>query len=757
MSLASNDTHTFFSTCPKGLEGLLVSELAHLGGQNLRETVAGVYFDASIETAYRVCLWSRLANKVLLPLASFPVDSQEALYDAVRQLPWQEHLSPSGSLLVDFVGTNEAIRNTQFGAVKVKDAIVDCLRDLSGERPSVAKRDPDLRVNARLSKNQVALSIDFSGESLHKRGYRVKQGSAPLKENLAAAILLRAGWPEIAAQGGALLDPMCGSGTLLIEAAFMAADIAPGLARASFGFERWLNHRNDIWLQLREEAHQRRRLGLARVNLPEIRGYDADVKVIRAAEDNIAAAGLDEWLRVSRKELAGFTLPTHAPIKPGLIVCNPPYGERLGEIESLKLLYAHLGERLRNGFQGWRAAIFTGNPELGKQMGLRAEKKYKLFNGTIASEVLLFAIDTEAFVQSRVEQDARFGQDQEARAKAEVKAEQAAREEQAQALTPGAQMLVNRLQKNLKQLDKWARKNGVNAYRLYDADMPEYAAAIDIYRGQGASDKCEKTLVHVQEYAAPKSVDEERAAQRFAEIQLAVPYALHVPASQVSYKQRRRNKGTSQYEKLAEQPVGELLTMEEGGARLLVNLWQYLDTGVFLDHRPVRDLIASQVKDKRFLNLFCYTATASVRAAKAGARFTLSVDMSNTYLHWARKNLALNGLSEARNRLEQADCLQWLEENNQQFDVILLDPPSFSNSKRMDDVLDVQRDHVNMIHQAMRALDEKGTLVFSNNLRSFKLDEAALSAYAIEDVTGRTIDEDFKRNPRIHQCWLIRH
>src|SRR5690606_3461088 len=215
----------------------------------------------------------------------------------------------------------------------------------------------------------------------------------------------------------------------------------------------------------------------------------------------------DEWLRVSRKELAGFTLPTHAPIKPGLIVCNPPYGERLGEIESLKLLYAHLGERLRTGFQGWLAAIFTGNPDIGNQRGLRAEKKYKLFNGTIASEVLLFAIDTEAFVQSRVEQDARFGQDQEARAKAEVKAEQAAREEQAQALTPGAQMLANRLQKNLKQLDKWARKNGVNAYRLYDADMPEYAAAIDIYRGQGASDKREKILVHVQEYAAPKSVD----------------------------------------------------------------------------------------------------------------------------------------------------------------------------------------------------------------------------------------------------------
>lgn len=749
----------YFSSCPKGLEGLLATELVDLGASSIRETVAGVYFEGSLETAYRVCLWSRLANKVLLPLASFSVKSQEDLYDGVRKLPWQDHLSPTGTLLVDFIGMSDVIRNTQFGAVKVKDAIVDCLRDFSGDRPSVAKRDPDLRINARLSKDKLILSIDLSGDSLHRRGYRVKQGSAPMKENLAAGILLRAGWPAIAAEGGALLDPMCGSGTLLVEAALIAADIAPGLSRVSFGFERWLKHRADVWQKLRTEAHQRRTDGLAKP-LPEIRGYDADLSVIRAAEENIISAELDHWLRATRKELAEFKKPTHTPIEFGLIVCNPPYGERLGEIESLKLLYAHLGERLRNEFQGWRAAIFTGNPELGKQMGLRAEKKYKLFNGTIASELLLFAIDAPAYVQSRVEQDARFGKDQHERELAEARAQTSARQEQGAALSNGAQMLVNRLQKNLKQLTKWANKNDVSCYRLYDADMPEYSAAIDIYRGSvsGSNTNREDALyVHVQEYAAPKSVDEERAAQRFAEIEQAVPYALNVPVHHVSYKQRRRNKGTLQYEKLSEQPTGDLLTVIEGNSRLHVNLWQYLDTGLFLDHRLVRNKIAELAKDKRFLNLFCYTATASVRAAMAGARYTVSVDMSNTYLNWARKNFALNGLSEARNRLEQADCMRWLEDNTQQFDLILLDPPSFSNSKRMEDVLDIQLDHVGMIHHAMRALSEEGTLIFSNNLRSFKLDADALQDYTLVDISAQTIDQDFQRNQKIHQCWLIKH
>jgi len=389
----------FFATCPKGLESLLLDELKALGAQEVRETVAGVYFSGDIKKAYEVCLWSRLANKVLMPLVQERAETADDLYRVARAIEWQQYLKPNGTLMVDFSGENRNIRNTQFGAVKIKDAVVDCFRDDTGERPDVAKRDPDLRINARLSRGNITIGLDLCGESLHRRGYRKSQGEAPLKENLAAAVLMRAGWGK-ADHDEALLDPMCGSGTFLIEAAMMSADVAPGLMRTNFAFERWPTHDANAWQELREQAQSRKRRGLER-ELPEIRGYDANLGVIRAAEENITRAGFDDWLRVSRKELREFVKPTHKPMPHGIIVTNPPYGERLGEIEAMKSLYRHLGERMRDEFTGWRAAVFTGNPELGKQMGVRAQKKYKLFNGTIASELLMFAIEPEYTVQNR--------------------------------------------------------------------------------------------------------------------------------------------------------------------------------------------------------------------------------------------------------------------------------------------------------------------------------------------------------------------
>lgn len=717
----------FFATCPKGIEGLLKTELEQLGFADVRETVAGVYFTTDQRGAYRACLWSRLANKVFLPLASFEVPTADALYEAARSIEWQQHLSPDGTLLVDFSGTNGAIRNTQFGAVRVKDAIVDCLRDYSGQRPSVSKKHPDLRVNARLSRGRVVLSIDLSGDSLHRRGYRTRQGAAPLKENLAAAILIRSGWPQIAERGGALIDPMCGSGTILVEAAMMATDCAPGIDRPEFGFERWLNHRNDIWLELRDEALQRYREGLER-EIPEIRGYDQDPRVIAAAQSNITQSGFDDLVRVTCKPLKAFVKPTHKQLNPGLMITNPPYGERLGEVEELKGLYRLLGDKCREELQGWQAAVFTGNPELGKQMGLRAHKKYKLFNGALPSELLLIDVNASQFVDAPPP---------------EIPTEPA--------LTPGAEMLANRLKKNRKQLAKWVKRDGIQCYRLYDADMPEYAAAVDLY-----GDPDDGGYVHVQEYAAPKSIDENKAAQRFEEIEAAVPAALNVDPEKISFKQRRRNRGRDQYERQSEQRY-PLIAVKEGDATLMVNLWEYLDTGLFLDHRPVRRMVGEMVQGKRFLNLFCYTATATVHAALGGASHSVSVDMSKTYLRWAEKNFQANNISTDRHELVQGDCLTWLNDCRQGFDVIMLDPPSFSNSKRMEGVLDVQRDHVAMIKRCMDLLLPGGTLLFSNNLRSFKLDDEALSAYQVENISAKTLDPDFQRNKRIHQCWLIRH
>lgn len=738
--------HQFFATCPKGLEALLFKELGDLGSTGLRETVAGVYFEGDLSVAYRACLWSRLANKILLPLANFSVKNADDLYTGAKLIPWHEHMNASGTLLVDFNGKSDEIRNTQFGALKVKDAIVDALRETMGERPSIDKQNPDARINVRLSRDKAVVSLDLCGDSLHRRGYRLQQGIAPIKENLAAAILLRAGWNK--GESRPLLDPMCGSGTFLIEAAMITADIAPNSLRKQFAFEKWLQHDDAIWQTLREEALERKQRGLAG-SLPEIRGYDANVRVIRAAEENIVTAGLDDWLRVTRKEIREFKKPTHKSLSEGLIVCNPPYGERLGEVESLKLLYAHLGGRLRLEFMHWQAAIFTGNPILGKQMGLRVDKKYKFFNGLIPSELLFFRVEEENTFKEYKEIELPL--------EGEIQSDADVIPRVRKVLTPGAQMLVNRLQKNLKKLKRWANKKGVNCYRVYDADMPEYSAAIDIYTGNILETNKPGTLVHVQEYAAPKSIDENKAYARFEEIKAAVPVALNVSEKQISYKQRRRNRGKEQYEKITEFPEGDILIVNEGVARLQVNLWKYLDSGLFLDHRPLRLMIAAQSKGKRFLNLFCYTAAASIQAALGGARYTVSIDMSQTYLDWARKNLALNGLSESRNRLERADCIKWLKDCDQTFDLILLDPPSFSNSKRMEDVLDIQRDHVTLIRQSMSILSDDGLLYFSNNLRSFKLSTEVLDAYNVINITANTIEVDFEHKGKVHQCWEIRH
>ncbi|BFM16426.1 bifunctional 23S rRNA (guanine(2069)-N(7))-methyltransferase RlmK/23S rRNA (guanine(2445)-N(2))-methyltransferase RlmL [Maricurvus nonylphenolicus] len=719
----------YFATCPKGLESLLLQELQGLGMDNLRETVAGVYFETDLKGAYSACLWSRLANKILMPLGRFDVGSQDDLYQAARSIDWQEHLNPHGTLLVDFSGTDRTIRNSQFGALKIKDAVVDCLRDASGQRPSVAKRDPDLRINARLNRGKVVISLDLAGDSLHRRGYRTRQGAAPLKENLAAAVLMRANWPQIADEGGALIDPMCGSGTLLIEAAMMAADCAPGIRRQGFGFERWLNHQNDIWLDLREEALERRRQGME--SIPEIRGYDGDPRVLRAAESNIAMAQMAEHVRVTCKPLHAFKRPTHTELGTGLLVTNPPYGERLGEVDELKGLYRQLGDKCREELPGWQVAVFTGNPQLGKHMGLRAHKRYKLFNGSLPSELLLLRVEESQFV--------------------DAPAPDVASQNKSIKLSSGAEMLVNRLRKNSKQFAKWLKKESIGCYRLYDADMPEYSAAIDVY-----TDTEGQQHVHVQEYQAPKSIDERKVEQRFAEIQAAVPVALEIQPEAVSYKQRRRNRGKEQYERQTKSQTPPI-TVVEGQAKLSVNLWDYLDTGLFLDHRPVRKMIAEMVRGKDFLNLFCYTATASVHAALAGAASTTSVDMSKTYLKWAQKNFELNNIRGEQHLLEQGDCLQWLKDCRRGFDVIMLDPPSFSNSKRMDNVLDIQRDHVGLVKRCMELLKPGGTLVFSNNLRTFKLNTEALAGYQIKDITQQSLDPDFKRNSKIHKCWLISH
>ncbi|MBB2495841.1 bifunctional 23S rRNA (guanine(2069)-N(7))-methyltransferase RlmK/23S rRNA (guanine(2445)-N(2))-methyltransferase RlmL [Aquipseudomonas ullengensis] len=727
-----SDRYELILTCPKSLESLLAEEAAGLGLEEVREQTAAIRGFAGLETAYRLCLWSRLANRVLLVLRRFPVVDAESLYQGVLEVDWAEHMEPSGTLAVEFSGNGSGIDNTHFGALKVKDAMVDKLRTADGTRPSIDKIDPDLRVHLRLDRGEAVLSLDLAGHSLHQRGYRLQQGAAPLKENLAAAILIRAGWPRIAAEGGALADPMCGVGTFLVEAAMIAADLAPNLKRERWGFSNWLGHIPALWKKLHEEAEQRAAAGLAKPPL-WIRGYEADPRLIQPARNNIDRAGLGEWVKLYQGELATFE-PRPDKNQTGLIVSNPPYGERLGDEASLLYLYQNLGERLRQSCLNWEAAVFTGAPELGKRMGLRSHKQYAFWNGALPCKLLLFKVLPEQFVtgERRSSQASEESTDEPAVAPAY----QAAR------LSEGGQMFANRLQKNLKTLGKWAKKADIECYRLYDADMPEYALAIDLYRD----------WVHVQEYAPPRSIDPEKAQTRLLDALAAIPVALGITPDKVVIKRRERQAGTKQYERQSTQ--GQFMEVTEGGVKLLVNLTDYLDTGLFLDHRPLRLRIQKEAAGKRFLNLYCYTATATVHAAKGGARSTTSVDLSKTYLDWARRNLSLNGFSD-KNKLEQGDVMTWLEADRGEYELIFIDPPTFSNSKRMEGVFDVQRDHVRLLDLAMSRLAPGGVLYFSNNFRKFQLDESLAARYAVEELSATTIDQDFARNPKIHRAWRL--
>jgi len=729
----------YFATCAKGIEYLLRDELRALGAADAHEKLAGVQFSGDLAAAYRACLESRLASRILMPLAEFDAPDADALYAGVQRINWNEHLAVDGTLAVDAVSTASTLRHTQFIAQRVKDAIVDQFRAANGERPSVDIERPSVRINLRLYRNQATLSLDLSGTPLHRRGWRRGQGEAPLKENLAAAMLLRAGWPEIFKAGGALIDPMCGAATLLIEGALMAADAAPGLQREYFGFLGWRGHDRELWSSLLEGARQRAENGLRA--LPSLFfGYDNDPRVLSEARRNAQAAGVAGFLHLARHDVDHLERPSECAM-PGLVICNPPYGERIGEQAQLAPLYRTLGDRLRTQFVGWRAAIITSDDELGHALGLRAQKRYVLFNGALECRLLVFDLAVEERPRERIERP----------------------------LSEGAAAVANRITKNARHLRKRLAKEAIGCYRVYDADLPEYAAAIDVYAAveheradsEGARSADSKTApgdpeiwLHVQEYAPPRDIPEHTARDRMRDLVRAAGVALDVPRERIAVKTRYRAKGGSKYGRLAER--NEFLWVEEGGLRFRVNLFDYLDTGLFLDHRPIRARIQEIARGKHFLNLFCYTATASVHAAAGGARTTTSIDLSATYLEWASRNFASNGFTGSSHLLVQADVLRWLTHERGEYDLIFVDPPTFSNSKRTDD-FDVQRDYVRLLELCIARLAPGGLILFSTNARRFRLERDAIGAASVRDITPSTIPFDFARNPRIHACFELGH
>ncbi len=723
----------FFATSPKAMEDILAKELKDLGAKNVKTALAGVAFEGTIESAYKVCLWSRIANRVLLTLANFTVESQEDLYDGVNKVNWFEHMKPDDSFAVSFNAKgSEVINNTHFGALKVKDAVVDQMRKKFNKRPDVNLTNPNVRLNVYLNRDQATLSLDISGESLHRRGYRDITLPAPIKENLAAAILYRSGWPELSKKGASLIDPMCGSATVLLEAAMIAADYAPGLLHQTFGFLKWKKHDDAVWQELLSDAEQRKEIGLQ--NMPTIVGFDASRRAVNAALLHIENAKLQDYIHVERRDITDAAPATSW--EPGIVVCNPPYGERLGSQEEASELYRQFGDVLKNQFVHWQAAMIISDPELGFRIGIRSEKPITFFNGAIECKLLRFAIEEKNFFipKAKTQKD---------------RLEQVVNKQTEE--DPQSEMFANRLKKNIKKTAKWLKRENIDCYRIYDADLPEYAVAVDVYKGR-------ETWINVQEYQAPRSISVEKANARLCAALDEIADVFQLDPENIFLKVRSKQKGSDQYEKLSNTESFEVI--QEQGAKLYVNFKDYLDTGLFLDHRPMRLKIQQMAKGKHFLNLFAYTGSVSVHAAIGGAASTTSIDMSKTYLDWAQQNMGLND-QQSDNYFIHADCMKWLDEAVNQpslektYDLIFLDPPTFSNSKRMEENLSIQEDHADLILNAVELLSDDGILYFSTNFRRFKLDMDILSDLSVKDISAKTIPDDFSRNPRIHYCWEI--
>ncbi|MFV7708581.1 bifunctional 23S rRNA (guanine(2069)-N(7))-methyltransferase RlmK/23S rRNA (guanine(2445)-N(2))-methyltransferase RlmL [Shewanella algae] len=705
----------FFAAAPKGFEYALAQELREFGALEVKESLAGVYFSGPLELAYRITLWTRLASRVLLILHRGPCDSAEQLYNAAFCIDWPSHFDNRCTFSIDFHGMGGFIKNTQFGALKIKDAVVDRFREDDLNRPNVQRVDADFKIDAHYRNGQVTIALNFSGPALHQRGYRSGTGEAPLKENLAANMLARAQWDKQTP----LLDPFCGSGTVLIEAAMIAADMAPGLQRSRFGFEHWYRHDAKLWQSIVEEAKARASIGKNRCDV-KFFGSDIDSRMVALAKRNAKSAGVSDLIEFSVANALNIT----PPLDKGLLISNPPYGERLGNVSSLLQLYYQFGDKLKREFGGWQVALLCSDIELISSLKLKADKQMKMFNGALECAFNLYTLHANST------------------RRAAVAAEQSGAE-----VSDIASAFANRVKKNLKQLDKWARKEGIDSYRLYDADIPEYNVAIDKYLD----------YVVIQEYAAPASIPEAVSKRRLTDVLLSLPGAIGVEPDKIILKTRERQKGTNQYQRLDKEKL-ELVT-QEYGARFKLNLTDYLDTGLFLDHRLIRKLVGSKANGRDVLNLFAYTGTASVHAGLGGAKSVTTVDMSNTYLNWAKDNFVLNGLIGKQYRFEQGDCLQWIRDCDRKFDLIFIDPPTFSNSKRMEDSFDVQRDHVKLLSDLFKLLNLGGEIIFSNNKRKFKMDIEAMAAQgmSVTNMDAQMLPMDYKRNPHIHNTWLITH
>lgn len=703
--------HQAYASCPKHLELLLKDELISLGAQDVAEKLSGVVFYATAEVLMRSLLWSRLANRILVLVNQIKIKNSDELYDAIYSTDWLDQVNRTpNTLAINFKGVNKELRNTQYSSQVVKDAICDRIREVTETRPDIVKNSADLSVSVVLKQGQLLVYQDISGRSLHLRGYRQTLTKAPLKENLAAAVLIRANWPELSKQNYNLVDPMCGSGTFLTEGYLMACDIAPGLTNPQYCVHTWKYFNEDTWNALVYEAKTRMIAGTENFT-GQIIGADHHKDSVKITEEHAYQLNAEDKIQCEYKTFETFSIPA----KNNLIVCNPPYGVRLKK--NVESTWRQLGEWMASKALESKAAIMTYAKNQGFMLGFRATKSWKLMNGDLEITLIAFDIGGTTKLNSP--------------------------EGQKHALPETAQMVANRIKKNLNKLKKWIAKEKINAYRVYDADIPEYAVAIDVYNNH----------INIQEYKAPNTIPEKKTKKRLDDAVLGAQVALNIKNDKVHIKTRQKQSSNNQYEKRIVD--SENIIVHEEDRKYIVNLEKYLDTGLFIDHRWIRSYIQKHSQGKSFLNLFSYTGSVTVAAALGGASKTVSVDSSKTYLAWSKDNYKLNKMDIYNHKLIRSDVLEYISSCSHKFDLIFIDPPTYSNSHSRDTDWDVQRDHKQLLLACKRLLNQSGEIIFSNNYRKFELDEDLSSYFDVTDLTHKSISPDFQKSKIKRVCYKL--
>ena len=850
-SLTTHDTplHEFYASCPEGFETALADELRGMELRQVRPLKGRVAFAGSPADAERACLWSRLASRIFVVLGRFTCANAEDLYEATRSIAWERILRAGATIAVTARGTNDELRNSHFAALRVKDALCDRMLEVEGRRPSVDTDDPDARISLTLRGNRASIQLDLSGDPLFKRLPREAtrtHAAHVLRPDYAALACAQSNWQETcsaaltntkdamgdedaaaptdgsaSADGNVLagstaehptptlpvmIDACCAGGGVVLEAASILADRAPGLERRNWGFQSWLEHDEAAWRKLLDEADRRAELAQGRV--ARIVATDPSGDAVACARRVLKAAGLADRVIFAQPDLDKISrklmMPACCGGEPRGFVFLDTTETAISKMSRVLDLATSLhagacgADPVRAMLSTMPTVALTRDDLLIRTLGKPA-RSLRVMPNNEEAELAVFSAANGAISAGEGNVAAEGSTPAEDAVESDVAPSTATTlidlgdGKPCPVLIPESEQFARRLRKVAKLRRRWAQREGVTCYRVYDADLPDYSAAIDLYEGSATTPG--RWLV-IAEYAAPREVDPALAEARLLDILTLAPRILQVDPDNVFAKARIRSRGGSQYGKQAGgsnpgkggKPRGgrggsasnrpgqgagsgtpsdirtrRLPLIEEGGLTFAVNFNDYLDTGIFLDHRITRGLVREHARGKRFfLNLFAYTGTATCYAADAGVEETVTVDLSNTYLDWAERNMEQNGFVGPDHHYVRADVMSWIRDMRQtrnRWDLIFCDPPTFSNSSKMGRrTWDVQRDHVELLVGLSRLLSREGEAIFSCNLRTFRpdIEELARAGVVLTDITDETIPEDFARNKKIHHCYLVK-